>query len=57
MDFYSRFLRPIFFSLDAEEAHDAVMGLLQAGAYYPGLVRMTAGKAIPPSPRTVAGMT
>ena len=25
MDFYSRFLRPIFFSLDAEEAHDAVV--------------------------------
>lgn len=32
------------------------MSLLQVGANYPGLVRMTAGKAIPASPRTVAGM-
>jgi len=56
MDFYSRFLRPIFFSLDAEEAHDAVMSLLQVGADFPGLVRMTAGAKIPASPRMVAGM-
>ena len=56
MDVYTRLLRPIFFSLDPEEAHDAVMSLLQVGANYPGLVRMTAGKAIPASPRTVAGM-
>lgn len=56
MDFYSRFLRPIFFSLDAEEAHDAVMSLLQVGANFPALVRMTAGSKIPASPRTVAGI-
>ncbi|MEI6082628.1 MAG: quinone-dependent dihydroorotate dehydrogenase [Verrucomicrobiota bacterium] len=56
MDFYQRFLRPIFFALDAEQAHDAVMSLLEAGSQYPGLVRLTAGKSLPKSPRTVAGI-
>lgn len=57
MDFYSRFLRPIFFALDAEEAHDAVLAMLHAGGQWPGLIRLTAGKAVTPSPRTVAGIT
>jgi dihydroorotate dehydrogenase len=60
MDFYSRFLRPIFFSLDPEEAHDAVLAMLETASELslgPGLIRLTAGKAVPPSPRTVAGIT
>jgi dihydroorotate dehydrogenase len=60
MDFYSRFLRPIFFSLDPEEAHDAVLAMLETASELslgPGLIRLTAGKALPPSPRTVAGIT
>jgi len=56
MDFYQRFLRPIFFALDAEQAHDAVMSLLEAGSQYPGLVRLAAGKSLLKSPRTVAGI-
>jgi len=56
MDFYSRFLRPIFFALDAEEAHDAVISLLQAGSHYPALVSLLAGRAVPKSPRVVAGI-
>lgn len=60
MDFYSRFLRPIFFSLDPEEAHDAVLAMLETASELslgPGLIRLTAGKAAPRSPRTVAGIT
>jgi dihydroorotate dehydrogenase len=60
MDFYSRFLRPIFFSLDPEEAHDAVLAMLETASELSlgqGLIRLTAGKALPPSPRTVAGIT
>jgi dihydroorotate dehydrogenase len=56
MDFYSRFLRPIFFSLDAEEAHDAVISLLEAGSSYPAAVRLLAGRAVTKCPRTVAGI-
>lgn len=56
MDFYRRFLRPIFFALDAEQAHDAVMSLLEAGSQYPGLVCLTAGKSMPKSPRILAGI-
>jgi dihydroorotate dehydrogenase len=56
MDFYSRFLRPIFFSLNAEEAHDAVMSLLQSGSRYPGIIRIMAGPQIPPNQRKVAGI-
>ena len=56
MDFYSRFLRPIFFSLNAEEAHDAVMNLLQSGSRYPGIIRIMAGPRIPPNQRKVAGI-
>ena len=57
MDFYSRFLRPIFFALDAEDAHDAVLSMLEAGSHWPSLIKLTAGKAVPSSPRTVAGIT
>lgn len=57
MDVYKRLLRPIFFALDAEEAHDAVLAMLHAGGQWPGLIRLSAGKAIPPSPLTVAGVT
>lgn len=57
MDFYSQILRPLFFSLDPEEAHDAVLAALETGSRWPGLVRLGAGKAVPPSPRTVAGIT
>ena len=59
MDFYQRFLRPIFFALDAEQAHDAVMSLLEAGSQYPGLIRLTAGKPMatsPRCPRSIAGI-
>jgi len=57
MDVYTRLLRPIFFSLDPEEAHDAVLAMLEAGSNWPNLIKLTAGKAVPPSPRTVAGIT
>jgi dihydroorotate dehydrogenase len=57
MDFYSRFLRPIFFALDPEEAHDAVLAMLETGSNWPGLIRLTAGKSVPSAPRTVAGIT
>jgi len=56
MDFYQRFLRPIFFALDAEQAHDAVMSLLEAGSQYPGMVRLTAGKSLLKCPRSVSGI-
>ena len=56
MDFYNRFLRPIFFALDAEEAHDAVISLLEAGSHYPAVFSLLAGRAVPKSPRAVAGI-
>jgi len=56
MDFYRRLIRPIFFALDAEEAHDAVISLLGAGSQYPGLIRWTSGKSIPKSTCMVAGI-
>jgi len=57
MDFYQNLIRPIFFSMDAEEAHDLVMSALETGSHFPALVRLSAGKAVPSSPRTVAGIT
>ena len=60
MDVYTRLLRPIFFSLNPEEAHDAVLAMLESASELslgPGLIRLTAGKSVPPSPRTVAGIT
>jgi len=57
MDFYTRLLRPIFFSLDPEEAHDAVLAMLEAGSHWPSIIKLTAGKAVPATPRTVAGIT
>jgi dihydroorotate dehydrogenase len=60
MDVYTRLLRPIFFALDPEEAHDAVLAMLQAASQVSGgleLIRLTAGNAIPSNPRTVAGIT
>jgi dihydroorotate dehydrogenase len=56
MDFYSKFLRPLFFSLDPEEVHEFVMSLLAAGGQFPSLVRLMAGDKIPAAPRTVAGI-
>jgi dihydroorotate dehydrogenase len=60
MDVYTRLLRPIFFSLDPEEAHDAVLAMLESGSQWslgPGMIRLMAGKAVPRSLRTVAGIT
>lgn len=60
MDVYTRLLRPIFFSLDPEEAHDSVLAMLETASELSlgtGLIRLTAGKAVPRSPRTVAGIT
>ncbi len=57
MDVYTRVLKPIFFSLDPEEAHDAVLAALEAGSHWPGLIRLTSGKAVKPAPRMVAGIT
>jgi len=57
MDVYTRLLRPIFFALDPEEAHDAVLAMLEAGSHWPRLIRLTAGTPVPSSPRTVAGIT
>ncbi len=56
MDLYRQLIRPIFFALDAEEAHDAVISLLAVGSQYPRLVRCTAGSSIPKSVRSVAGI-
>ena len=57
MDVYTRLLRPIFFALDAEDAHDAVLAMLETGSHWPALVRLMAGEAVPSAPRTVAGIT
>jgi dihydroorotate dehydrogenase len=57
MDLYQNLIRPIFFSMDAEEAHDLVMSALETGSRFPAIVRLSAGKAVPSSPRTVAGIT
>lgn len=57
MDLYTRLLRPIFFSLDPEEAHDAVLALLEKGSEWPGIVSLLAGCRIPSSPKTVAGIS
>jgi len=57
MDPYTNLLRPLFFSLDAEEAHELVMKFLRAGSRVPRLVRLAAGPAIPAVPKTVAGIT
>ena len=56
MDFYRQLIRPIFFALDAEEAHDAVISLLAAGSQYPGIIRLTAGRPVPRSTCMVAGI-
>ena len=56
MDLYRQLIRPIFFALDAEEAHDAVLSLLAAGSQYPWLIRFNAGRSIPKSACTVAGI-
>jgi dihydroorotate dehydrogenase len=57
MDVYTRLLRPIFFALDPEEAHDAVLAMLENGSQWPGLISLFAGKKVPVTPRTVAGIT
>jgi len=57
MDVYTRLLRPIFFALDPEEAHDAVLAMLENGSQWPGLISLFAGKKVPAAPRTVAGIT
>jgi dihydroorotate dehydrogenase len=59
-DLYTRLLRPIFFSLDPEDAHDAVLAMLEAGSQWalgPRLIRLSAGKAVPSRTRNVAGIT
>ena len=56
MDVYERLLRPIFFAIDHEDAHDAVLAMLETGSHWPELVRLTAGRPVPAAPRTVAGM-
>ena len=56
MDFYTNFLRPLFFSLDAEEVHELVMSALEAGSHFPNFIRMANGAAVPAAPRTVAGI-
>ena len=56
MDFYRQLIRPIFFALDAEEAHDAVISLLAAGSQYPGFIRWAAGRPVPKSTCMVAGI-
>lgn len=56
MDLYTKLLRPLFFSLDAEEAHEIVMSALEIGSRMPSFVRLMAGAAVPSAPRTVAGI-
>ncbi len=56
MDFYTQFLRPLFFSLDPEEVHELVMSALEAGSRFPGFIRLANGEAVPVAPRTVAGI-
>ena len=57
MDFYTRFLRPIFFSLDPEDAHDFVLSALEAGSHFPKVIGMMTGGGIPSKPRNVAGIS
>ena len=56
MDVYTRLLRPLFFSLDAEEAHELVMSALEAGSRMPSLIRLMAGTTVTHAPSTVAGI-
>lgn len=56
MDLYTTLLRPLFFSLDAEEAHELVMSTLKVGSSFPSFVRLMAGAAVSAAPRTVAGI-
>jgi len=56
MDLYTNFLRPLFFSLDAEEVHELVLHALEAGSRFPGIIRAFAGDRVPAAPRTVAGV-
>jgi len=56
MDLYKDIIRPLFFTLDAEEAHDLVMLALEAASRFPWLVRMTAGAEIPHCPKKLAGI-
>jgi dihydroorotate dehydrogenase len=57
MDTYTRLLRPIFFALDPEEAHDAVLAMLGTGSQWPGFIGLFAGRKVPSASRTVAGIT
>ena len=56
MDFYTHLLRPAFFKLDAEEAHELVMRALKIGSLFPGLIRAVSGAKPVTRPRTVAGI-
>ena len=56
MDFYTQFLRPLFFSLDPEEVHELVMSALEAGSRFPNFIRLANGGAVPATPRMVAGI-
>jgi len=56
MDFYTNLLRPLFFSLDAEEAHETALHALEKGSSFPSLIRLASGGAVPASPRNVAGI-
>ncbi|MFI0347556.1 MAG: quinone-dependent dihydroorotate dehydrogenase [Chthoniobacterales bacterium] len=59
MNFYKNILRPLFFQLEPEHAHEQVMTLLKWGSYAPWLVKkitdLTSGK-ISQAPCTVAGI-
>ena len=56
MDLYTALLRPLFFTLDPEEVHELVLGVLEIGTQMPSFVKLMAGTAVPTLPRAVAGI-
>jgi dihydroorotate dehydrogenase len=54
---YERFVRPIFFSLSAEAAHDLAIRNLRLASSVPSLLRVLERFKPLPSPKTVFGLT
>lgn len=60
MNFYKKIVRPLFFRLDAEKAHESVLASLQVASKAPWLLKSIINfleGSVPSSPRTVAGIT
>jgi len=57
VDWYQDILRPVFFCLDPEFAHDVSLRTLQFASRAPGLLRWWFTGSIAPRPRKVFGLT